>query len=55
MTRGETMEEQQNDDYIRFRIPSKTKKLFKAKCKAKAINFSEWLRQQVEKFIKGER
>jgi hypothetical protein len=37
-----------------FWISKELDKQFADKCKDKAINASEWLRQQVEKFVKGE-
>lgn len=46
------MDSEQNSSYIRIRIPIETKKKFKAKCKSKAINFSEWFRQRIDEFVK---
>lgn len=42
------------DVKINIRISEELRDKFKAKCSLKAINKSEWLRLQIEKFVKDD-
>lgn len=42
----------EKDAEIKVRLPKETKEEFTRRAKRKALNPSEWLRQQIEGFIK---
>lgn len=48
---------EENDDlvHIQFIVKKSLRKKFKSKCLLRDINPSEWLRHQVEKFVKEDK